>query len=74
MKFDQIQVEKRLVSDPKDDERHVLRPSAVTKESIPYMIVLPDEKITCLHLGYARQQGRRRLLCLWPRRRTGCDF
>ena len=47
MKFDQIQVEKRLVSDPKDDERHVLRPSAVTKESIPYMIVLPDEKITC---------------------------
>ena len=46
MKLDQIKVEKRLVPDPKDDLRHVLRNSTVAKESIPYMVVLPEEKLT----------------------------
>ncbi len=46
MNFEQIQVEKRLCADPKDDARHVLRQHPVAKESIPYMIVLPEEQLT----------------------------
>lgn len=46
MKLEDILVDPRIVASPSDDLRHVLRPHPVARESIPYMLVLPEERIT----------------------------
>lgn len=46
MKIEKIQVEKRLVPADKDDLRHTLRQSSMARESTPYIVVLPKERIT----------------------------
>lgn len=46
MTFEDIKVDPRLVSEPSDDLRHALRPHSAARESIPYMLVLPEERIT----------------------------
>ncbi len=46
MKFEEIEVANRLVAEPSDDLRHALRPHPVARESIPFMLVLPEEQIT----------------------------
>ncbi|WP_018990704.1 DUF7064 domain-containing protein [Aromatoleum toluclasticum] len=45
MKLTEIQVDPRLTLEPSDDRRHALRAESVARESIPYMVVLPDEKL-----------------------------
>jgi hypothetical protein len=63
MKPDQIQVEKRLVSDPNDDSRHVLRQDPVARESLPYMIVLPEEKLTAFAYTWVTPDSRAGAAC-----------
>lgn len=46
MKLDQIQAPGHMRPDPKEDGRHVLRQDPVARESIPYMVVLPEHRLT----------------------------
>ena len=63
MKIEQIQVEKRLVPSDKDDLRHTLRKSAVARESTPYIVVLPEDRITAFVYTWVSAEGKAGSAC-----------
>lgn len=46
MQISEIEMDECLRAHAKDDLRHVLRQDPVARESIPYMVVLPEEQLT----------------------------
>ena len=62
MKFDQIQIEKRMLPQLADDGRHVLRKNG-GRESVPYAVVLPKEGVTIFLYTWVDAENNAGAMC-----------